>query len=92
MSRHTTLTNDVSCRYESDASPCRPDLYESGNDYMTVAAQFNQLISMSPNDEVNLESLTAFRSVRFDTQIGMRGKRPRSDCFNGELIADDARS
>lgn len=57
-------------RYESDASPTRPDLYEAGNDYMTVAKQFEQLISMSPGGQVTLDSLTAFRSVRFDTQIG----------------------
>ncbi|KAI5195675.1 Cloroperoxidase [Aureobasidium subglaciale] len=56
-------------KYESDASPTRPDLYEAGNDYKTVAKQFEQLISMSPGGEVTLESLTAFRSVRFDTQI-----------------------
>ncbi|KAK4505134.1 hypothetical protein PRZ48_003097 [Zasmidium cellare] len=56
-------------KYESDASPCRPDLYETGNDYEALASQFEQLISMSPNGEVTLESLTAFRSVRFDTQI-----------------------
>lgn len=56
-------------KYESDASPCRPDLYETGNDYMTVAKQFNQLISMSPGGQVTLDSLTAFRSKRFDTQI-----------------------
>ncbi|KAG9942110.1 Cloroperoxidase, partial [Aureobasidium melanogenum] len=56
-------------KYESDASPTRPDLYEAGNDYKTVAKQFEQLISMSPGGQVTLDSLTAFRSVRFDTQI-----------------------
>ncbi|KAI5241383.1 Cloroperoxidase [Aureobasidium subglaciale] len=56
-------------KYESDASPTRPDLYEAGNDYKTVAKQFEQLISASPGGQVTLESLTAFRSERFDTQI-----------------------
>ncbi|CAK4032750.1 hypothetical protein MYCFIDRAFT_50025 [Lecanosticta acicola] len=56
-------------KYESDASPTRPDLYETGNDYETQADQFNQLISMSPGGSVDLNSLTEFRSTRFDTQI-----------------------
>ena len=56
-------------KYESDASPTRPDLYEAGNDYKTVAAQFQQLIDASPGGEVTLDSLTSFRSQRFDTQI-----------------------
>lgn len=81
-------TTDAAFRYESDASPCRPDLYESGNDYKTVAAQFNQLIGMSPNDEVNLETLTAFRSVRFDTQIGKYYRCSTSSHING-TIADN---
>ena len=63
-------TPNHASRYESDASPTRPDLYEAGNDYKTVAKQFEQLISMSPGGQVTLDSLTAFRSVRFDTQVG----------------------
>lgn len=55
-------------KYEADASPTRPDLYEAGNDYMTVAKQFQQLIDASPGS-VTMESLTNFRSQRFDTQI-----------------------
>ena len=55
-------------KYESDASPTRPDLYEAGNDYKTVASQFQQLIDASPGS-VTMESLTSFRSQRFDTQI-----------------------
>ncbi|KAM0702300.1 hypothetical protein Q7P35_011210 [Cladosporium inversicolor] len=55
-------------KYEADASPTRPDLYEAGNDYKTVAAQFQQLIDASPGS-VTMESLTSFRSQRFDTQI-----------------------
>ena len=56
-------------KYEADASPTRPDLYESGNNYKTVAAQFKELIDYSPGGKVTLESLTEFRSHRFDTQI-----------------------
>lgn len=55
-------------KYEADASPTRPDLYEAGNDYKTVVAQFQQLIDASPGS-VTMESLTSFRSQRFDTQI-----------------------
>jgi len=55
-------------KYESDASPTRPDLYESGNDYECVASQFQQLIDASPGS-VTIDSLTEFRSQRFDTQI-----------------------
>jgi hypothetical protein len=56
-------------KYESDASPTRPDLYEAGNNYKTVASQFQELIDYSPGGEVTLDSLTSFRSHRFDTQI-----------------------
>ncbi|KAI8941597.1 hypothetical protein NX059_002812 [Plenodomus lindquistii] len=65
-------------KYEADASPTRPDLYEAGNNYKTVAAQFQQLINASPGGQVTLESLTAFRSQRFDTQI-----QNNPDFFNG---------
>jgi len=56
-------------KYEGDASPTRADMYEAGNNYKTVAAQFEKLIEYSPGGEVTLDSLTAFRSYRFDTQI-----------------------
>lgn len=56
-------------KYEGDASPTRPDLYEAGNNYKTVTAQFQDLIKHSPGGVVTLDSLTAFRSDRFDTQI-----------------------
>lgn len=56
-------------KYEGDASPTRPDLYEAGNNYMTVASQFQELIDYSPGGQVTLDSLTSFRSHRFDTQI-----------------------
>jgi hypothetical protein len=55
-------------KYEGDASPTRPDLYEAGNDYKTVASQFQEMIDFSPGS-ITMESLTSFRSKRFDTQI-----------------------
>jgi hypothetical protein len=56
-------------KYEGDASPTRPDLYEAGNNWMTVTSQFQDLINYSPNNEVTMESLTNFRSHRFDQQV-----------------------
>ncbi|KAL9528660.1 Dothistromin biosynthesis peroxidase [Sphaerulina musiva] len=56
-------------KYESDASPTRPDLYQTGNNYKLIIDQFRQLISMSPNGIIDLNSLTAFRSQRFDDQV-----------------------
>lgn len=56
-------------KYEGDGSPTRPDLYEAGNDYMTVTSQFQELINQSPGGEVTMDSLTAFRSYRIDKQI-----------------------
>lgn len=55
-------------KYEGDASPTRPDLYQAGNDYETVTSQFQEMIDYSPGGEVTLDSLTSFRSHRFDTQ------------------------
>lgn len=55
-------------KYEGDASPTRPDLYEAGNNYKTVGEQFQQMIDASPGS-VTIDSLTAFRSQRFDTQV-----------------------
>jgi hypothetical protein len=55
-------------KYEADASPTRPDLYQAGNNYKTVTSQFQALIDYSPGGVVTLESLTEFRSHRFDTQ------------------------
>lgn len=65
-------------KYEGDASPTRPDLYEEGNNYKTQADQFQALIDASPGGEVTLDSLTAFRSDRFDEQIASN-----PDFFNG---------
>jgi hypothetical protein len=56
-------------KYEGDASPTRPDLYQSGNNYETVTSQFQEMIDFSPGGEVTLDSLASFRSHRFDTQI-----------------------
>ena len=56
-------------KYEGDASPTRPDLYQSGNNWRTVTQQFQELIDYSPGGQVTLDSLTSFRSHRFDTQI-----------------------
>lgn len=56
-------------KYETDASPTRPDLYQAGNNFKTVNQQFQELIDYSPGGQVTLDSLTAFRSHRFDTQI-----------------------
>lgn len=65
-------------KYEGDASPTRPDLYEAGNNYKTVTAQFQDLINHSPGGQVSIDSLTQFRSDRFDAQI-----RNNPSFFNG---------
>ncbi|PPJ50228.1 hypothetical protein CBER1_07209 [Cercospora berteroae] len=56
-------------KYESDASPTRFDLYQSGNNFKININQFQELINFSPSGFVDLNSLTAFRSKRFDDQI-----------------------
>jgi hypothetical protein len=57
-------------KYEADASPTRPDLYQVGNDYKIQIDQFQQMIDFTQNSgEVTIDSLTAFRSQRFDDQI-----------------------
>ncbi|KAF2030518.1 Cloroperoxidase [Setomelanomma holmii] len=72
-------------KYEGDASPTRPDLYQSGNNYQIVTSQFQELIDYSPGGEVTLDSLTSFRSHRFDTQIA---NNPRffNGPFSGVLV------
>ncbi|USW52946.1 Putative chloroperoxidase [Septoria linicola] len=55
-------------KYEGDASPTRPDLYQEGDNYKTKVNQFQEMIDYSPGS-VTMESLTNFRSHRFDTQI-----------------------
>lgn len=56
-------------KYEGDASPTRPDLYQEGNNYKTKSDQFQELINYSPGGQVTLDSLTEFRAYRFDKQI-----------------------
>ncbi|KAH7086311.1 hypothetical protein FB567DRAFT_570206 [Paraphoma chrysanthemicola] len=72
-------------KYEGDASPTRPDLYQAGNNYETVTSQFQEMIDYSPGGEVTLDSLTSFRSHRFDTQIA---QNPRffNGPFSGVLV------
>lgn len=72
-------------KYESDASPTRPDLYEYGNDYMTRTQQFQQLINNSPGGQVTLNSLTKFRAQRFSTQIA-KNKYFFNGPFTGVLV------
>lgn len=72
-------------RYEGDASPTRPDLYEEGNDYMTKANQAQQLLDASPGDKITINTLTAFRQQRFKTQIANNPYvSPRSSIKHGE--------
>lgn len=56
-------------RYEGDSSPTRGDLYQAGDNYKTVTSQFQDMINFSPNGVATIESLTNFRSHRFDQQI-----------------------
>lgn len=56
-------------KYENDVSPTRPDLYESGNNYITQASQFQDMINASPGGFVTLDSLAEYRSQRFDRQV-----------------------
>jgi len=60
-------------KYESDGSPTRPDLYQAGNNYMTITSQFQEMIDASPGGELTMDSLTAFRSARNDKQISTNG-------------------
>jgi hypothetical protein len=65
-------------KYEGDASPTRPDLYQTGNNWKIQADQFQDLINHSPGGVVTLDSLTSFRSDRFDKQ-----KETNPYFFNG---------
>ncbi|CAK4030900.1 Aromatic peroxygenase [Lecanosticta acicola] len=55
-------------KYENDVSPTRPDLYESGNNYITSADQFQDMIDASPGGVVTLDSLGTYRAQRFARQ------------------------
>lgn len=72
-------------KYETDASPTRPDLYQSGNNFMTVAAQFQALVDAAGGNEVTMESLTKFRSQRVDQQRASNGYY-FSGPFSGVLV------
>ncbi|KAG9239473.1 Chloroperoxidase [Amylocarpus encephaloides] len=59
-------------KYEGDASPTRPDLYQYGNDYKVIVPQFKQLYDMQPNAATanyDLDVLTDFRASRFQQSI-----------------------
>ena len=56
-------------KYENDVSPTRPDLYESGNNYLTQAQQFQDMIDASPGGLITLDTLAEYRSQRFDRQV-----------------------
>ncbi|KXT16933.1 hypothetical protein AC579_4734 [Pseudocercospora musae] len=55
-------------KYENDVSPTRPDLYESGNNYITQANQFQDMINANPGGFVTLDGLAEYRSQRFARQ------------------------
>ncbi|PIA98869.1 Aromatic peroxygenase [Cercospora beticola] len=55
-------------KYETDASPTRGDLYQAGDNWKVVLSQFQEMIDYSPGS-LTMESLTNFRSHRFDTQV-----------------------
>ncbi|KAG4443443.1 hypothetical protein IFR05_001122 [Cadophora sp. M221] len=59
-------------KYEGDASPTRPDLYEYGNTYKVIISQFQELFQMQPNAATanyDLSVLTPFRASRFQQSI-----------------------
>lgn len=57
-------------KYESDASPTRPDLYQYGNDYKLIMSQWEELYAqpLGPNG-YDLTTLTPFRASRFQQSI-----------------------
>lgn len=59
-------------KYEGDASPARPDLYEYGNDYKVIVPQFSAMFALQPNAATanyDLSVLTPFRAARFNQSI-----------------------
>ncbi|PBP27410.1 Cloroperoxidase [Diplocarpon rosae] len=57
-------------KYESDASPTRPDLYEYGNDYKLIVSQFEEMYAQPKGPRgYDLTSLTPFRAKRFQQSI-----------------------
>lgn len=67
--RTYAYSNPQHNKYENDVSPTRPDLYESGENFITQSSQFQDMINASPGGEVTMDSLTTYRSERFDHQI-----------------------
>ncbi|PQE08453.1 hypothetical protein CJF30_00005322 [Rutstroemia sp. NJR-2017a BBW] len=57
-------------KYESDASPTRPDLYQYGNDYKLIMSQWENLYAqpLGPNG-YDLTTLNPFRAKRFQQSI-----------------------
>lgn len=59
-------------KYESDASPTRPDLYQYKNDYKLILSQFEELFNMQPDASTanyDLNVLADFRASRFQESI-----------------------
>ncbi|KAF2206480.1 hypothetical protein CERZMDRAFT_72150 [Cercospora zeae-maydis SCOH1-5] len=56
-------------KYEADASPTRFDLYQEGNNFKVNIDQFEEMLGFAPDGFIDLNTLTAFRSKRFDDQI-----------------------
>ncbi|KAK0127152.1 hypothetical protein ONS96_006705 [Cadophora gregata f. sp. sojae] len=57
-------------KYESDASPSRPDLYQYGNDYKLIMSQFEEMFRQPQGPRgYDLMSLTPFRAKRFQQSI-----------------------
>ncbi|ESZ94237.1 hypothetical protein SBOR_5371 [Sclerotinia borealis F-4128] len=57
-------------KYESDASPTRPDLYQYGNDYKLIMSQFEEMYALPPGPNgYDLSVLTPFRATRHQQSI-----------------------
>lgn len=56
-------------KYDSDGSPTRFDLYQSGNNFKLNINQWNQLIDATPSGEITLQDLTDFRAQRQTDQV-----------------------
>lgn len=61
-------------KYEADASPTRPDLYQYGNDYKIIEEQWSELYAMQENEDeessnYDLGVLTSFRGRRFNQSV-----------------------
>jgi len=57
-------------KYESDASPTRPDLYQYGNTYKVIMSQWDELYAQPLGPKgYDLTTLTPFRAKRFQQSI-----------------------